>query len=247
MTSGAYRNSFFHRVVPGFVAQGGGYSALIPVSTNLFAPPWAGILPVVSFGTITNEYGFGSPYSNTNGTIAMAKLGNDPNSATSEWFFNLADNSANLDHQNGGFTVFGRVIRDTGPAQYGGVLGMFNLISYGNGLVDMSWWYAGEPAAENLFSTLPVTFFEGAFHPRVADLFYVDISVLTLKVAVNRESQPQLSWISINGRTNYVEYSTSLPPVWQTFVATNGNGGPFTVLDTSPPGTFRCYRLRVDD
>jgi len=40
----------------------------------------------------------------------MAKLGNDPNSATNEWFINLGNNSANLDAQNGGFTVFGRVI-----------------------------------------------------------------------------------------------------------------------------------------
>ena len=40
----------------------------------------------------------------------MAKLGDDPNSATSQWFFNLGDNSANLDNQNGGFTVFGQVL-----------------------------------------------------------------------------------------------------------------------------------------
>src|SRR5690606_36326984 len=38
-----------------------------------------------------------------------AKLGSSPNSATNQWFINLKDNSANLDYQNGGFTVFGQV------------------------------------------------------------------------------------------------------------------------------------------
>ena len=40
----------------------------------------------------------------------MAKKSNQPDSATSQWFINLADNSENLDSQNGGFTVFARVI-----------------------------------------------------------------------------------------------------------------------------------------
>ncbi|HIE85776.1 MAG TPA: hypothetical protein EYP91_02795 [Gammaproteobacteria bacterium] len=42
----------------------------------------------------------------------MAKVGGDPDSATSEWFVNLANNAANLDSQNGGFTVFGVVINN---------------------------------------------------------------------------------------------------------------------------------------
>jgi len=42
----------------------------------------------------------------------MAKVDGDPDSATSEWFFNLDDNSENLDNQNGGFTVFAQVLGD---------------------------------------------------------------------------------------------------------------------------------------
>ena len=40
----------------------------------------------------------------------MAKLPGDPNSATSEWFINLSNNSVNLDVQNSGFSVFGEVV-----------------------------------------------------------------------------------------------------------------------------------------
>jgi len=43
-------------------------------------------------------------------TIAMAKLGSSPNSATSQFFVNLGDNTLNLDAQNGGFTVFAEVL-----------------------------------------------------------------------------------------------------------------------------------------
>ena len=92
---GDYDGTYFHRLVSGFVLQGGGFrvdnNQVVGIATD---PP------------IVNEFSI----SNTHGTVAMAKLGGDPNSATSQWFVNLADNSANLDGQNGGFTVFGRVI-----------------------------------------------------------------------------------------------------------------------------------------
>ena len=90
-----YNQSFIHRSVPGFVIQGGGFglngTTVLPVPTNAAVP---------------NEPGI----SNLRGTVAMAKLGDNPDSATSQWFINLEDNAENLDAQNGGFTVFGRVV-----------------------------------------------------------------------------------------------------------------------------------------
>ena len=95
MNSGAFSDSIFHRSVPGFVIRGGGFITDINAQvSNITTNP-----------AVTNE----PVYSNVRGTIAMAKLGNDPNSATSQWFINLANNAANLDAQNGGFTVFGEV------------------------------------------------------------------------------------------------------------------------------------------
>lgn len=98
----AYTNGIFHRSVPGFVIQGGGYKLVDGSNGKTLAP-------VTTFPPVTNEF----KISNTRGTVAMAKLASNPNSATSQWFVNLADkNSQNLDFQNGGFTVFGRVIFD---------------------------------------------------------------------------------------------------------------------------------------
>jgi cyclophilin family peptidyl-prolyl cis-trans isomerase len=94
ISAGRYQNTFIHRVVPGFVMQAGGYTATVPFTH------------IATFDPVQNEF----KVPNIRGTVAMAKQGGNPNSATSEWFVNLADNRANLDNQNGGFTVFGRVI-----------------------------------------------------------------------------------------------------------------------------------------
>jgi cyclophilin family peptidyl-prolyl cis-trans isomerase len=100
-------SSFVHRSVPGFIVQGGEFIGTVDPSHPTNAQPIA----VVAFPKIQNEPGI----SNKKGTIAMAKIGGDPNSATSDWFVNLKDNGgapANLDTQNGGFTVFGHVAAD---------------------------------------------------------------------------------------------------------------------------------------
>lgn len=98
VNAGAYANSVIHRSVDDFVVQGGGY-----VYNNE--------LPLDAIPTgvaVENE----PELSNVSGTISMAKLANNPDSATSQWFFNVNDNSGNLDVQNGGFSVFGQVIGD---------------------------------------------------------------------------------------------------------------------------------------
>jgi len=92
-----YNGTYIHRAVDNFVVQGGGFRF------RLFEGP----IEVPSDPPIQNEFGA----SNTRGTVAMAKLGDDPDSATNQWFVNIADNIS-LDSSNGGFTVFGTVLGD---------------------------------------------------------------------------------------------------------------------------------------
>ena len=103
--SGRYDGTFFHRLASGFVLQGGGFSLKDPLPTGSTVPKFDS---VATDPAIVNE--FSTSRSNIARTVSMAKLGGNPDSATSQFFFNLADNSSNLDNQNGGFTVFGRVI-----------------------------------------------------------------------------------------------------------------------------------------
>ena len=100
---GDYTNMIVHRLVPGFVIQGGGFTIVNGADGGISADS------VATQPTIRNEFGV----SNTLGTISMAKLGGNPDSATSQWFISTGANSDNLDSQNGGFTVFGVVSRDS--------------------------------------------------------------------------------------------------------------------------------------
>ncbi len=107
VTSTRYNQSIFHRSVKDFVIQGGGFRFNPNVTAGTDK-----IQSIVTDPNVPNE--FSSTRSNLYGTLAMAKQGGDPNSASSQWFVNLNNNSGNLDNQNGGFTVFGKVANGEG-------------------------------------------------------------------------------------------------------------------------------------
>lgn len=96
VNDGFYDGTIFHRVIDGFMIQGGGYTA--DFSRKQTRPP------------IKNEADNG--LKNSRGSIAMART-RDPHSASAQFFINVADNSA-LDHKapdarGWGYAVFGRV------------------------------------------------------------------------------------------------------------------------------------------
>ncbi|PXW26225.1 peptidylprolyl isomerase [Paraburkholderia caballeronis] len=92
--SGQYNGTIFHRVIRGFMIQGGGYT------TSFVEKPTRAPIPLESRNGLKNA----------TGTIAMART-SDPNSATAQFFINTVDN-AGLDYPNpdgNGYAVFGKV------------------------------------------------------------------------------------------------------------------------------------------
>jgi peptidyl-prolyl cis-trans isomerase A (cyclophilin A) len=93
--SGHYDGTVFHRVIPGFMIQGGGFTA------DMKEKPTRGTIPLESRNGLKNQ----------RGALAMARRG-DPDSASAQFFINVVDN-AGLDYPNpdgNGYAVFGKVV-----------------------------------------------------------------------------------------------------------------------------------------
>lgn len=94
---GFYDDTIFHRVISNFMIQGGGYTSDMQRKTEGLRPD------------IKNEWKNG--LSNERGTIAMARRGNQPDSASSQFFINVVDNDILDKPRDGaGYAVFGRVV-----------------------------------------------------------------------------------------------------------------------------------------
>lgn len=224
---------FFHRSVPGFVIQSGGFLGTVNQnnsSGDLIATE------VASFGAIQNE----PVISNTQGTIAMAKLGGNPNSATSQWFINLANNSHlvnqqgtdnGLDVQNGGFTVFGRVAGS----------GM----SVADAIAVLPRVNAGAP-----FDTLPVRNYTSPNPVRVPNLVsipeFTQISPFTFSASSNNTA---VATVAVSG-TDLLVSGFQLGSAQITVTATDLDGAAvtqsFNVNIIDAPGRLRNIATRAN-
>jgi cyclophilin family peptidyl-prolyl cis-trans isomerase len=212
----AYDNSFIHRSPPNFVIQGGGYKFV------------NGQVVSISQGSpVVNEF----HVSNTRGTLAMAKVAGDPNSATNQWFFNESDsNAATLDTQNGGFTVVGRIMT---------TLGLTTMDT----IASVPIYNAGSP-----FDQLPLLNYTDGNIQDSNLVHVIWIKVIPQIVAV---THPTANTVHIQGRgvasTTYQLQMSSSPDA-STFTTsvnvTTGSAGNFNYDDTNP-GTKKFYRLAI--
>ena len=183
--SGRYSRSILHRLTPGFALQGGGFTVPSPFAASSFQV--VNVIP--EFPSITNEFNSGTIRSNVYGTLAMSKPLGSPNGATSQWFFNLGDNTkgtgvTNLNTSNGGYTAFGKV---TGGFE---ILQFFNGRSVDNGIRDMnsatyrtfcSAVFVGPNGGVGYpFDALPVAY-NGIACPNYTDLFNVEVIILSAR------------------------------------------------------------------
>jgi cyclophilin family peptidyl-prolyl cis-trans isomerase len=221
--AGVWNDNIMHRWVQDFVIQGGSYRVQHQPTNPTSSDEEPTTVP--TFPAITNEYSVGRAFSNVYGTLAMARVSKQTNSATASWFFNVKDN-VELDSVDGGFTVFGRTLAGTNT------LNRFKL-----------------PAGTTNIFLLR----DGTANPSVpiysldrTNLFWLNVDITLLTARMARDGGTfTISWDSVEGRDNVVEFATGTPAVWQTLQTVSGTGAAMSVTDTPAMDSARIYRVRI--
>jgi cyclophilin family peptidyl-prolyl cis-trans isomerase len=215
--SGAWHDCMLDRWEPGFVLQAG--SRHLPHDPALLSPLSTQRSFVSTFPMIPFEKDVGRPFSNLFGTIAMARAGTNLNSAQTDWFFNLANNTR-LDTQDGGYTVFAKTLRGTN------VLDRFA---------------KGHSTLFRLSGTSIPVYSEDAQN---GFWIHSDITLLTAQIA-RVAGGNEISWDSVEGLPNIVEFTKTLPPSWQEAQTVSGTGARLAITNDPGGDTMRFYRVRI--
>lgn len=229
-TNGQLASSFIHRSVPGFLIQGGGFIGTVNPSPSPGTPAdSAQPTQVLTLPPIQNEPGI----SNTRGTIAMAQAGTDANSATSQWFINLADNGGpphNLDIRSnnaGPYTVFGRVAN--------------NGMAVVDAIAALPRFNVGAP-----FDNIPLRNYTSGNFIRVPNLVSIPELIPPLSFSAT-SSNPSVS-VSLSG-TKLLITGSQPGSSLVTLTATDFDGGSvsqsFTVTVAAPPGRIVQISTRM--
>jgi len=231
VTSGQYTNLFIQRWVPNFVIQAGGFRVTNTVDGLRIAA-------VPSYGNIKNEYGVGRTFSNTYGTIAMARQQGVVDSAGSQWFLNLTNNAgapAFLDTVDQGFTVFGKVTSGTN------ILNLFIPSPPVNGLYRVN-------VDNGALATVPVLTNVTTASELFPNLIYLKIKLrrdVNLTVSPTRPRQRVISWTTVAGVTNSLQYSSTLvSDSWTIYTNFVGTGSTASIIDANATGD-RLYRVAL--
>ena len=298
--SGRFADQFAHRVVPGFVLQGGGFRvANRGTSSNA-------VEAIAEYANVSNEFDVGPRYRNLYGTLSMAKKGTatnllptvretntalafprfvglrtnvvtytnafpevstyevyterivatngtgptqvwvvvrdgvvysgGPHSASSQWFLSFGDNSANLDEQNGGFTVFGRVVGDTNVFNR---LNTFLPIRRATNVIF---------PAEGVFGELPLLTYSEPMSLALlfAGLLHVEITELPAPQApVPDPGLPGVRLVGPLPLAHSVEVAPALQGPWLSLTNFTGRSSDVPVSDPGGAGPLRLYRLQV--